>query len=580
MQRVLPSPSVSDDYPAHRDYGPVESSTGQSRHGQNEHPSVEDTSPSPRSDNDSSLRFKATLDAQTAAMQHQGDTPSTYLNKGQFYSISIQDTEEYDGDIHSVIRITFHEDAHRKLAARYWSFWLSQRSNPKTARALDIERASSTGTVEFQSKTFDRTQFKWNGKEGAKLMIQFNCLSTDFSRIKGVKGIPLRIQIETYDPKCSGGVGGLGGMDGGLLSRGRIIERSFAKIKLFRDKGAERKNKDDQKHLEKMWDKMRGKHADTNSLSQVLASVQQVSIFWECPEDEEDYSSNEQGGSRSRDSSIDGGAGGSSGHSGGGGGSSGGGDDDGEAMSTSSSLDFFNQQQGGSGSMECDEEQQKQQQRQQKQQQQQDVDSSGGGKTKRRKMNNKKLDSSALTGYWGSEGGGTGGGGCGGGEGGGLNISGAGGTMIPSSSSSSVGNLAASIGHLTTITGKNSADSMSDGIPPPSSDLLDRDPSYIPQQRRKKPVTMLCLYIKLDNEPVYRAIYLERLKLNELLLKLCERLEIQASTVTAVYRKTTKKNLLVRVDDAMVSQMPEEQDMEVEYEFNQQDGSVNLTLKY
>jgi hypothetical protein len=29
-----------------------------------------------------SLRFKVTLDAQTAAMQHQGDTPVTYLNKG------------------------------------------------------------------------------------------------------------------------------------------------------------------------------------------------------------------------------------------------------------------------------------------------------------------------------------------------------------------------------------------------------------------------------------------------------------------------------------------------------------------
>lgn len=110
----------------------------------------------------------------------------------------------------------------------------------------NVERASSTGMLEVQSKTFDRTLFKWNGKEGAKLMIRFNCLSTDFSRIKGVKGIPLRIQIETYDTNYSGGdhggkgsgggVGGFGGMDGGLLSRGRIIERSFAKIKLFRDK--------------------------------------------------------------------------------------------------------------------------------------------------------------------------------------------------------------------------------------------------------------------------------------------------------------------------------------------------------
>ncbi|KAF9150148.1 grainyhead-like [Linnemannia schmuckeri] len=470
----------------------------------------------------------ATLDAQTAAMQHQGDTPSTYLNKGQFYTISIQDTQEYDGDIHSVVRIAFHEDAHRKLAARYWSFWLSQQPNPKTARALDIERASSTGMLEVQSKTFDRTQFKWNGREGAKLMIRFNCLSTDFSRIKGVKGIPLRIQIETYDINYNGDNGGRGpgtggGMDGGLLSRGRIIERSFAKIKLFRDKGAERKNKDDQKHLEKMWDKMRGKHADTNPLSQVLAPVQHVSIFWECPEDEEEYSSNEEqrrgsgshSGSGSRGGSSDRDGNGGGGHGGGGGGM---GDND-EAMS-SSSLDFFNQQQGdgsGGGSHEHDD----------NHQQQQDGDSGGGGKSKRRRMNDGRLNPGASTGYRGSGGGGSGGGGD-------LNLSGTG----------------------------------------------DRDPSYIPQQRKKKPMTMLCLYIKIGNEAVYRAIYLERPTLNELILKLCEKLEIQASTVSAVFRKTTKKNLLVRADDAMVAQMPEELDMEVEYEFNQQDGSVNLTLKY
>ncbi|KAG0288585.1 grainyhead-like, partial [Linnemannia gamsii] len=362
MQRALPSPSVSlssDEYQVHRDYGSGESLTGQSRYGQSEHPTVEDMSPSPRSDSDSSLRFKVTLDAQTAALQHQGDTPSTYLNKGQFYTISIQDTEAYDGDIHSVVRIAFHEDAHRKLAARYWSFWLSQQANPKSARALDIERASSTGMVEVQSKTFDRTQFKWSGKEGAKLMIRFNCLSTDFSRIKGVKGIPLRIQIETYETNYNGDPSGRGpgGADGGMLSHGRIIERSFAKIKLFRDKGAERKNKDDQKHLEKMWDKMRGKHADTNPLSQILASVQQVSMFWECPEDEEEYFSNERGGSGSRSGSIDGGDGSSSGYGGGGGG-----DDDDEEMVSTSSLVFFNQQQGDGGSMDSGDQQQQQQQ--------------------------------------------------------------------------------------------------------------------------------------------------------------------------------------------------------------------------
>ena len=71
-------------------------------------------------------------------MQRQGETPVTYLNKGQFYTVALQDLEEYDGEIRSVIEVAFHEQAYRKLAARYWSFWLSQAPNPKAARALDI----------------------------------------------------------------------------------------------------------------------------------------------------------------------------------------------------------------------------------------------------------------------------------------------------------------------------------------------------------------------------------------------------------------------------------------------------------
>jgi hypothetical protein len=100
-----------------------------------------------------------------------------------------------------------------------------------------IEKASSTGILEVQSKTFDRISFKWNGKAGAKLMVRFNCLSTDFSRIKGVKGIPLRVHMDTM-------LDGIGSKDGanGHRSRSRssgdspAMERAFAKIKLFRDK--------------------------------------------------------------------------------------------------------------------------------------------------------------------------------------------------------------------------------------------------------------------------------------------------------------------------------------------------------
>lgn len=40
----------------------------------------------------------------------------------------------------------------------------------------------------------------WNPMEGpAKVNIAVQCLSTDFSTQKGVKGLPMHIQVDTYD---------------------------------------------------------------------------------------------------------------------------------------------------------------------------------------------------------------------------------------------------------------------------------------------------------------------------------------------------------------------------------------------
>ena len=53
------------------------------------------------------------------------------------------------------------------------------------------------------------------------------CLSTDFSTQKGVKGMPLHVQIDTYDDPSD--------------SACPVFQRAYAQIKVFCDKGAERK---------------------------------------------------------------------------------------------------------------------------------------------------------------------------------------------------------------------------------------------------------------------------------------------------------------------------------------------------
>ncbi|KAG9305183.1 hypothetical protein G9A89_010691 [Geosiphon pyriformis] len=371
----------------------------------------------------SNLKFDILLEAPTAAAQRIDETPMTYLNKGQYYGVIMQDADKFDGDFTSIIKVMFHDDAHRKMASTYWSFWLTQQASPKTARAIDIDKAASTGIKNVEIKAFDRVQFQWNGKKSAKIFLRFNCLSTDFSRIKGVKGIPLRIHVETKSD---------------IGSNSQTLEKSFAKIKLFRDKGAERKNKDDQKHLEKMCEKMRGKIQETTPMMMMYAQPNSVTMF-------NDITGNNESS------------------------------DDEEVLSLSESLNNLDP----------------------------DVD---GGEL--------------------------------------MNV------------------------HL----GKRRRFSLgSDFLEP-----LDCDPNYIPMRKRR---AVLCIYIKLTTEAVYRAVYLNHLTVQDLIAKLAEKLDIQAQLVTNVTRYT-KRNIAVRVDDELVHQIEDEQDMEIDCQMSQQDGSFQLRLTY
>jgi hypothetical protein len=84
------------------------------------------------------LRFEILLEAPTASAQRIDETPITYLNKGQYYAIGLQDHDKYDAEFTTTIKVMFHDDAHRKMASTYWGFWLTQQASPKNARAVDI----------------------------------------------------------------------------------------------------------------------------------------------------------------------------------------------------------------------------------------------------------------------------------------------------------------------------------------------------------------------------------------------------------------------------------------------------------
>ncbi|EPB91640.1 hypothetical protein HMPREF1544_01562 [Mucor circinelloides 1006PhL] len=207
--------------------------------------------------------------AATAVTQKAEESAITYLNRGQVYGIQLNDKRGRDQIMTSTLSIAFHSSSHRRISESYWKFWIGQQKQSE-ARAIDIDASQSTGITDLNFPSFDKISFNWNGKYGAKIYVRFKCLSTDFSRIKGVKGIPLRTQMETHvDADSAAGVP-------------ELNEICFCKVKLFRDKGAERKNKDDAKQISKQLEKVYGK-ANEQSLPLMYNVSLPYSIFGEIP---------------------------------------------------------------------------------------------------------------------------------------------------------------------------------------------------------------------------------------------------------------------------------------------------------
>uniref|UniRef100_M3ZK37 Grainyhead-like protein 2 homolog n=1 Tax=Xiphophorus maculatus TaxID=8083 RepID=M3ZK37_XIPMA len=178
--------------------------------------------------------FTYSLEANMSLRPRQGEGPMAYLNRGQFYALSLSDSgSDLQRDTVVVIMVVFGEDKSRDDQLKNWKYWHSRQHTAKQ-RVLDIadykESFSTIGNVE--EIAYNAVSFTWDVSEEAKVFISVNCLSTDFSSQKGVKGMPLIIQIDTYSyNSCSS----------------RPVHRAFAQIKVFCDKGAERKLRDEEK---------------------------------------------------------------------------------------------------------------------------------------------------------------------------------------------------------------------------------------------------------------------------------------------------------------------------------------------
>ncbi|KAM9298004.1 grainyhead-like protein 1 homolog [Morus bassanus] len=201
-------------------------------------------------DSISGNNFEYTLEASKSLRQKPGDSTMTYLNKGQFYPITLKEVSSSEGIHHpiskvrSVIMVVFAEDKTREDQLRHWKYWHSRQHTAKQ-RCIDIaDYKESFNTISnIEEIAYNAISFTWDINEEAKVFISVNCLSTDFSSQKGVKGLPLNLQIDTYSYNNRSN---------------KPVHRAYCQIKVFCDKGAERKIRDE----ERKQSKRKGKFSD------------------------------------------------------------------------------------------------------------------------------------------------------------------------------------------------------------------------------------------------------------------------------------------------------------------------------
>jgi len=182
--------------------------------------------------------YHCTLEAPTAQWVRKDEDRCTYMNKGQFYGVTLEyrpnpaETLHTDlTDVKSVVMLVFRDAKNPEDEVNAWEFW-HQRQPTSKQRIIDAETNNITddcGISHIEDVSYNAIAVYWNPlQKPAFISVAVQCLSTDFSVQKGVKGLPLHLQVDTYLKNPQDG-------------EYDIVHRAYCQVKVFCDKGAERK---------------------------------------------------------------------------------------------------------------------------------------------------------------------------------------------------------------------------------------------------------------------------------------------------------------------------------------------------
>lgn len=165
------------------------------------------------------------LAAATSIATKNNEESLTYLNQGQSYEIKLKklgDLSPFRGKIlKSIIKICFHERRLQYMEREQMQLWQASRPGE---RILDVDIPLSYGLMQVQptsSNLLNTIEVFWDPMKEVGVYVKVNCISTEFTPKKhgGEKGVPFRIQVETYIDTNGGGGGGganvapVGGVD-------------------------------------------------------------------------------------------------------------------------------------------------------------------------------------------------------------------------------------------------------------------------------------------------------------------------------------------------------------------------------
>ncbi|CDQ97866.1 unnamed protein product, partial [Oncorhynchus mykiss] len=119
--------------------------------------------------------FEYTLDASKSLRQKTGDGTMTYLNKGQFYPISLREIDNSKlrhpiSKVRSVVMVVFGEEKCRDDQLKHWKYWHSRQHTAKQ-RCLDIaDYKESFNTISnIEEISYNAISFTWDINEEAKV---------------------------------------------------------------------------------------------------------------------------------------------------------------------------------------------------------------------------------------------------------------------------------------------------------------------------------------------------------------------------------------------------------------------------